>query len=228
VTRLQVRARRLWRWLFPPEIELPEPARRRLAALFPTLDLRRVSFHRGLPHLLRGGSEGMVLPAPFSPVRCRIYIQPELWRPDTDAGFSLLAHEAFHALQMQEAGPGIGLVRPFLVLYLACWGGNRFQYLGHPMEEDAYDLAGRWLSRFEQAVKAGEEPAPVPESGVRFWRKLAASAPGGALFSPVWLLAWTGATALLWVARLAFEGLGAGAAAGMWIVGWCLRPITRP
>jgi hypothetical protein len=186
-----------------------------------------VSFHHGLPHLLRGRTEGMVLPAPLSPVRCRIYIRPDCWQPETDDGFSLLAHEAFHALQMQESGPGLGMVRPFLILYLAGAAGNNFRYSTHPMEVDAYAVAGRRQSLFERTVAAGCEPPPVTASGVRFWRKLAASTPGGALLSPVWLLAWTGAAAVLWVARLAVEGAGAVWAAGLFGAGSALRLLER-
>lgn len=220
---LRRRAWRLWHWLFPAELELPEDARRRLAALFPTLDLRRISFHRGLPHLMRGRTEGMALPAPLSPVRCRIYVRPDCWEPDTDDGFSLLVHEAFHALQMQEAGPGLGMVRPFLILYLACAAGSGIGYSSHPMEVDAYAVAGRRRSLFERAVAAGAEPPPVTASGVRFWRRLAASAPGGAPLSPLWLLAWTGAAAVLAVLRLAVEGIGAVWAAGLWCAGSVVR-----
>jgi hypothetical protein len=224
---LRRRARRLWHRLFPPQLELPADARRRLAALFPTLDLRRVSFHRGLPHLLSRGTEGMVLPAPLSPVRCRIYVQPDCWQPETDDGFSLLVHEAFHALQMQETGPGLGLVRPFLILYLACAAGNGFRYVGHPMEEDAYEVAGRWLSRFEKAVADGTVPAPVPASGVSFWRKLAASTPGGAPLSPLWLLAWTAAAAVLWAGSLLVVGAGSLAAGVIWLSGTFLFLLKR-
>jgi len=165
----------------------------------------------------------MVLPAPLSTVRCRIYVRPDCWQPETDDGFSLLAHEAFHALQMQEAGPGLGMVRPFLILYLACAGGNGFRYSRHPMEVDAYAVAGRRRSLFERTVAAGGEPPPVTASGVFFWRKLVASTPGSALLSPLWLLAWTAAAAVLAAARLAVEGVGAGAAAGFWIVGSVIR-----
>ena len=167
----------------------------------------------------------MVLPAPLSTSRCRIYIRPDCWQPETDDGFSLLAHEAFHALQMQETGPGLGMVRPFLILYLACAAGNGFRYVGHPMEEDAFAVAGRWLSQFEKAVAAGTEPPPVPASGVSFWRKLAASAPGGVLLSPLWLLIWTAATVVLAVARLAVEMMGAGWAAALWSAGSALRVL---
>lgn len=217
--RLREAAGRLWRGLFPPELALPEPAERRLAGLLPSLDLRRVTFHRGLPWFTQRGVGGITLPGLLSPVHCRIYIRPQLWGPETDDGFSLFAHEAFHALQMQEAGPGLGLVRPFIILYLACAAGNGFLYRGHPMETDAYVVAGLRRSLYEQAVAAGVDPEPVTSSGLRFWRKLAASAPGGVLVSPLWLLAWTGATVVLWVARLTVEGLGAGVAAGMWVAG---------
>jgi hypothetical protein len=221
--RLLRRARRLWHWLFPPEIALPESARQRLAALFPTLDLRRLSFHRGLPHLLRSRTQGMALPAPLSAVRCRIYIRPDCWFPETDEGFSLLAHEAFHALQMQEAGPGLGMVRPFLILYLACAAGNGFFYSTHPMELEAYAVAGRRRSLFERTVAAGGVPAPVPASGVRFWRKLAMSSPGGVALAPLWLAGWTAAVVVLAAARFAVEGIGAVWAAGLWAAGRTIR-----
>jgi hypothetical protein len=207
-------------------IELPETARRRLAVLYPSLDLRRVTFHRGLPWFTRRVG-GITLPGHLSPVRCRIYVQSYLWSPDTDDGFSLLAHEAFHALQMQEAGPGLGLVRPFIILYLACAAGNGFLYRGHPMEVDAYAVAGHRRSLYEQAVDAGADPEPVASSGLRFWRKLAASTPGGMPLAPLWLLAWTGAAAVLWAARLAVEGAGAVLASVLWMLGSAARSGYR-
>lgn len=226
--RLRWRARSLWQWLFPPRVELPEEVRRLLADSYPTLDLRRVSFHRGLPHLLRWAAQGMTLPAVLSPVGCRIYIQPRWWDTTSVHGLGLLLHEAFHALQMQEAGPGLGLFRPFLVLYLACSAGNGFQYRHHPMEQDAYRVAGRSRSLFECANGA-PGCISVEASGLRFWRKLVASTPGGRavrslwlmpLFVPVvlvWLLAWTGAVALLALAKLLFEVGGAIAVGLLWI-----------
>jgi hypothetical protein len=221
--RLRQAACRLWSRLFPPSLELPEAARRRLAALYPTLDLRRVTFHRGLPWFVHRGVGGITLPGQLSPVRCRIYVRSHFWEPDTDDGFSLLAHEAFHALQMQEAGPGLGLVRPFIILYLACAAGNGFLYRGHPLEVDAYAVAGRRHSLYEQAMAAGMDPEPVPASGLRFWRKLAASTPGGMPLAPLWLLAWTGAAAVLWAARLAVEGAGAALAGALWVLGSAAR-----
>ena len=243
---LRAQARRLWRWLVPEEVELPDEARRTLEVLYPTLDLGRVSFHRGLPHLLQGIADGITLPGVLSARRCRIYIQPWAWRPGSADGLGLLAHEAFHALQMQEAGPGLGLVRPFIVLYLACAAGNRFLYVGHPMETDAYHIAGRSRSLFESACArgCGIEEIAVPGSGLSFWRRLAASTPGGrrifegaggpaalaVLLTPwvlVWLLVWTGATAILWVAWLLTVCLGSLAAGVMWFAGTLLAWSTR-
>jgi len=43
---------------------------------------------------------------------------------------------------MQETGPGLGLVRPFVLLYLACAAGSGFRYRSHPLEIDAYRVAG--------------------------------------------------------------------------------------
>jgi hypothetical protein len=119
------------------------------------------------------------------------------------------------------------MIRPFLILYLACAGGNGFRYSSHPMEVDAYALAGRRQSLFECTVAAGCEPPPVAASGVSFWRKLAASTPGGAPLAPLWLLAWTAVTAVLWLARLAVEGLGAAGAAGLWGAGSAIRMFER-
>jgi hypothetical protein len=227
--RLRTWARRLWRKLFPEEVELPKEARRTLAALYPALDLGRVRFHRGLPHLLAGAASGITLPGVLSPRLCRIYIQRRSWRPETPDGLDLLAHEAFHALQMQEAGPGLGLVRPFIVLYLACAAGNGFLYRGHPMEDDAYCVAGRRGSLFERTCACGGalDEIAVRTSGLGFWRRLAASAPGGPVGAPFWLLAWTGAAALLWVAWLATVGAGALAAGAVWLSGTFLCWIKR-
>ncbi|HYU34307.1 MAG TPA: hypothetical protein VEW48_19305 [Thermoanaerobaculia bacterium] len=218
--RLRTLARGLWRWLFPEEVELPEEARRALAVLYPSLDLARVRFHLGLPHLLRNVATGMTLPGVLSSRLCRIYVQPWSWRPETPDGLDLLAHEAFHALQMQEGGPGLGLVRPFIVLYLACAAGNDFRYSSHPLEVDAYRVAGR-------SVLSAREEGAVETSGLAFWRRLAASAPGGALGAPFWLVAWTGATAVLWIAWLVTVGAGALAVGVIWLAGAVLAWMER-
>jgi hypothetical protein len=229
--RLRTLGRRLWRWSFPAEVELPPEARRTIAALYPSLDLGRVRFHRGLPHLLKGIADGITLPGMLAPRLCRIYIKPRSWSPQSQSGLDLLAHEAFHALQMQETGWGIGLVRPFIILYLACAARNGFRYLGHPLEEDAYCMAGRHGSHFERICRCGGEieEIAVATSGAAFWRRLAGSIPGGR-FPPwlaLWLLAWTGATAILWLLWIATVTVGAAVAVSVWLCGVVLETIEK-
>ena len=239
--RLQERARRLWRWLFPPRIELPEEVARLARTLYPTLDLDAVRFHLGLPHLIRWtGSEAITIPAPFARRRTCVYVDPEHYEPGSVQGIGTLLHEAYHALQAQEAGWGLGPFRPFLALYFACGAANGFRYRGHPLEEDAYALAGRRHSRFELTFAGTGQPDPeaailaglaAASSGVRSWPALARSLP----FSPprwlalpllpLWLLLWAGAAALVWLARLLVEGLGALAAGLLWGCGNFLSAI---
>lgn len=220
--RLRTRARHLWRWLFPEEVELPEETRRALAALYPSLDLGRVRFHRGIPHFLARIGSGITLPGVLAPRLCRIYIRRWAWHPETPDGLALLAHEAFHALQMQEVGPGVGMVRPFIVLYLACAAGNGFHYRSHPLEVDAYRFEGRLRSFLASAPAAALAEIAVDTSGVAFWRRLTTSSPGGLLGAPFWLLVWTGITVLLWLAWLLTVALGSLVTAAMWIAGTLL------
>jgi hypothetical protein len=253
--RLQDRARRLWRWLFPPRVELPEEVARLVRTLYPTLDLGAVRFHRGLPHLVRLlGSEAVTIPAPLARRRTCVYVDPAHWDTGSVEGIGTLLHEAYHALQAQEAGWGLGPFRPFLLLYFAAGAANRFQYEGHPMEEAAYLLAGRRHSRFESTCggtlpdpAAVEHLAPLA-SGLRFWRDLARSVPfvrrlavaepippAAALLLPfpvtAWLLVWSVALVLAWLGWLLVAGIGAGAAASMWALGAALSwtgNLSRP
>jgi hypothetical protein len=225
-----------------------------LRAVYPSLDLGAVAFHRGVPHLVRlVRSQAITLPALLAPRRTRIYVGPGHWDPGTVEGLGTLVHEAYHALQAQESGWGFGPLRPFLVLYFACGAANLFRYHGHPMEEDAYRLAGRRRSRFEStfgsvdAAGVERESASLAalSSGLRFWRQLAASTPlvkrfltpdarrawaVALLGSPLvasWLLLWTGAAALVWLARLLVEGGGALIAGSLWGGGYLLSSIER-
>jgi hypothetical protein len=186
-------SRLLWHRFFPPRVELPEEARRILAAVYPTLDLDRVTFHRGVPLVLDLAVFPGAIVIPAGMRRGKVYIQPRAWRPDSPAGLSLLVHEAFHALQLQEGGPGLGLIRPFTILYLACSAGSGFRYFGHPMERDAYAVAGLSRSRFDTLMRDGPGGVEgrlerlaglaVRSSGLRFWPKLAGSTPG---FRTLW------------------------------------------
>jgi hypothetical protein len=193
--RLRARSELLWHWFFPAPIELTPPLRRLLGSLYPDLQLERLRLHRGLPHLVRLlGSQAIALPALWAPRRARLYFDPSVWRPDSTEGLGTLAHEAFHALQMQDSGWGIGPLRPFLWLYFACGAANGFRYEGHPLETDAYLLAGRRSSRFEAGLRGRSEAEPYGEvdlaraeilsrsiarthSEVDFWRRMACSTP---------------------------------------------------
>lgn len=252
---LRVRGRRLWLWFFPPRVPLPERARAVLRSLYPGLDLDAVSFHLGLPHLLSlAGNVAITLPALLAPRRTRVYVDPRHWSPESVEGLGTLAHEAYHALQAQEAGWGMGPFRPFLMLYLACAAANRFRYRGHPMEEDAYVLAGHRRSRFETLFAAADAETierdscglAAASSELRFWRKLAASTPVarrcyvpesrwlwllgalGALPVGAWLLFWTLATSLVWIARLLVESVGAAVAGLLWGTGLLVGSLERP
>lgn len=225
-----------------------------LRSLYPGLDLDAVSFHLGLPHFLSmAGNVAITLPALLAPRRTRVYVEPRHWRPESVEGLGTLAHEAYHALQVQEAGWGLGPFRPFLTLYLACAAANRFRYRGHPMEEEAYVLAGNRHSRFETtfatadaaAIEAGSGGLAAASSELRFWRKLAASTPVacrcfaresrwlwllgtlGAAPVGIWLLFWSLATGLVWLARLLVESVGAAVAGLLWGTGLLLGSVER-
>lgn len=226
-------AERLRRWFFPPEVELPEGARQVLQTVYPTLDLGVLRFHLGIPHVFNlFAIQGVTLPGRLLPRRTRIYVEPRFWDVGSVDGLGLLLHEAYHALQIQEAGPGLGLLRPFLVLYLACAAGNRFRYAGHPMEDDAYRLAGDAESWFESTFRNGEitpeacKGMATVSTGAARWRRLAESTPGWrrsgrslrivmAPWVAVWLLTWTLAVAILAVLKGGLEALGALAVAGL-------------
>lgn len=243
-SRLRERGRRVWRWFFPERMALPEEVRRAIRTVLPTLDLDRVAFYRGVPHLVRlVGSQAITLPDLLAPRRTGVYVDSDYWDTETVEGVGTLVHEAYHALQVQESGWGIGPLRPFLALYFACGAANRFRYKGHPMEEDAYRLAGRRRSLFESSFPGpAPDPAVVercvhfaaPSAELRFWRKLAASTPlvkrfvtpetrrfwAIALlgFPPIglWMLLWTAAASFVWLARLLVESAGVAVAGLLW------------
>lgn len=249
---LKERGRRVWSWFFPPRVPLPGEVERILRGMYPGLDLNAVSFHLGLPHFARlTGSVAITIPALLAPRRTRVYVEPRHWDVATAEGIGTLAHEAYHAFQIQESGWGAGPLRPFLVLYFACGAANRFRYKGHPLEEDAYRLVGRRRSPFESALAAADVAAieresvrfATPSSGLRFWRKLAASTPLvkrlaaaepprlwqlallGFLPISLWLLLWALAASLVWVARLLVESVGAAAAGLLWGAGLLLSSL---
>jgi len=212
-----------------------------LRAVYPGLDLGAVAFYQGIPHLIGHlGGQAITIPALFARRRTCIYVDSPYWDVESVEGIGTLVHEAYHALQAQECGWGLGPLRPFLLLYFAHGAANRFRYHGHPMEEEAFELAGRRRSRFETAF-AAEPPHPevvareglaTAASGPRFWPGLARSLPLAPRFLalpllPFWLLFWAGAVSLVWTARLFVEGAGAFAAAFLWGSGALVSKIEK-
>ena len=206
-----------------------------LRAVYPTLDLGAVAFHHGIPHLIRRlGGQAIVIPALFARRRTCIYFSPDAWDFRSPA-LGTLVHEVYHALQVQDAGWGFAPFRPFVILYFARGAANGFRYRGHPMEEAAYKVAGESRSRFERACVRGEvEPArlAVAASGVRFWRDLGASvplAPAGLARAvlPLWLLAWTLASLLAWLVRVAVEAAGGLVAAALVGTGVFVKSVSK-
>src|SRR5262245_46915267 len=89
--RLPGAARRLWHWVFPAEEERPEGLRQVLAFVFPRLDPRAASFHRGFPHLLNAiPNQAITLPASLRPGHTRVYVHPAYWDPGSVHGLGLL------------------------------------------------------------------------------------------------------------------------------------------
>lgn len=192
--RLEAAGERVRSWFFPEPVPLTPELERMFGIVYPRLDPRRFSFHRGFPHFVKlSPNQAITLPATFSTRQVRVYIHPDYWQPESLRGRGLFLHEAFHILQVQDVwqGRGLGFLRPFTVLYFACGAANRFRYAGHPMETDAYRIAGYPSSLFEQTApdpfeldhfctSCGE--VVTPASGIDFWGKLVASTPG---FTPL-------------------------------------------
>ena len=195
-------------WFFPKTIDVPDYVVQTLEFIYPTINWKRVSFHNGWPHVLGFSSKSAItLPDTFWPQRIRIYFKPGRWNPGEHSGLGTIIHEGFHVLQIQDIlnGWGLGLARPFILLYLACWAGNRFSYDKHPMEEDAYEVSGRPNSLYDSCYsqmlrfdRSTNSPSPKAEelatfleifksmvqrtSGLAFWKKLADSTPGLMIF----------------------------------------------
>lgn len=271
--RLEAAGEKVRSWFFPEPVPLTPELERMFGVVYPRLDPRRFSFHRGFPHFVKlSPNQAITLPATFSTRQVRVYIHPDYWQPESLRGRGLFLHEAFHILQVQDVwqGRGLGFLRPFTVLYFACGAANRFRYDGHPMESDAYRIAGYPSSLFEQTAPDPFEldhfcgschHVVTPESGIDFWGKLVASTPGfsrlaaasrklsgpadsatrlrsflallpalplallGFLVAVVWLGLWTAAAALVGLAQMLVEGIGATAYRVLSIAGKSLSRI---
>jgi hypothetical protein len=195
----------VWRWFFPKQIIVPDCVIQLLEFVYPTINWDRVSFHDGWPHVLGfSPKRAITLPDTYWPHRIRIYFKPDQWNPCECSGLGIIVHEGFHVLQIQDilGGWGLGLARPFTLLYLACWAGKGFSYERHPMEADAYVVAGRSTSLYEgccssarlpcdsstnppslkaeglEAFAANCQSVVQTSRGLIFWKELADSTPG--------------------------------------------------
>lgn len=142
-----------------PAVFRPDPAAEALlASAFPRLDLGRVEFRLGLPWFLRASSwvRAITLPHAWRSGRTVIHFRE---RPAGRAeDLALLAHECFHALQVQEAREAwrIPWPNPFLTAYLASW--SRYGYRLHPLEVPAYEYDARFLEWADREGGAGPFP----------------------------------------------------------------------
>ena len=125
---------------------------------FPSVRWEDVRFHEGIPLILRPmPASAMVLPCAWHPRRVHVHLGAH--DPATPAGRAVLLHEAVHVQQCQDLGPGLGLLRPFVVAYLA-WVPFHGTGRSHPLEVPAY-------------ARDGREMAPA-----RFWPLLAGKGRG--------------------------------------------------
>lgn len=248
--RLAEVARSTRRFFFPRRLDVPDHVWETLERVYPTVDWGRVEFYEGWPHLLRGrGFRAITLPNPHSVHRINVYFTSDAWRPNTAGGLSTIVHEGYHVLQIQETwrGYGIGLVRPFLAAYLGNWAVNGFRYVDHPMEEEAYRVAGRRTSRYERYLRRADQPnvakeRPLPdfqetEPERTFWQRVrffesvrphdasrrvphAAAAGLSAFASLLWVTGWTAVLIVLWLLWLTVEGIGLLAAGSTSLLAW--------
>lgn len=144
-------SRRLYRWVFPEIIERTVEVNQLLKKLYPTVNWDTVRFYKGMPWFMIGNfAHAIVLPGTWHYRRIHAYFSK--YAPRTVQGLSTIVHESFHVLQYHDTGRGIGLLRGFLVYYLADyfqllfkygfkkdWATtNDLAYREHPMEIPAY------------------------------------------------------------------------------------------
>ncbi len=123
-----------------------------LINLYPGLEIRSIDWYTGLPWFLSGFNwvSGITLPGTWTRSRVSIYLRN--WEPSDPVWVALAVHEAFHALQMQEASERFpwhwGTWHPFLAVYLASW--TRHGYRRHPLEMPAYNYEAAFSEAFEE------------------------------------------------------------------------------
>ncbi len=157
----------------PDRVTIPADLGKLLKKLYPQLQQSKLSWHRELPWFVRGFGwvSGITLPWAFGRERIGIYLKH--WEPSDPNWVALAVHEAYHALQIQQAAEQYpyhwGSWHPFLLAYLASW--TRHGYRRHPLELPAYAYEADFAEAFEELenLDAWEDPealgvlcGPVP------------------------------------------------------------------
>ncbi len=106
---------------------------------------------------------GVTLPHTWSGREICIYLRR--WEPSDPEWVALAVHEAYHALQMQEASARYplhwGTWHPFAIAYIASW--TRHGYRRHPLELPAYAYEALFIERFEEMdnLDAMDDPSQL-------------------------------------------------------------------
>jgi hypothetical protein len=156
----------------------PGDLNRLLSGLFPELNTAAVQWYGTLPWFMAPFKwvSGITLPDALSRHKVCIYLRQ--WEPSDPEWVALAVHEAYHALQIQEAarqyGWQLGTWHPFLWHYLASW--MKHGYRRHPLEMPAFAFEADFRDAFEErenpdAWEDSEQLAvlasPVPKRLVR-------------------------------------------------------------
>jgi len=178
-SRLLHFAHRLYRGVFPERIVRTPEIEKLLQKLYPTVNWKNVRFYTGMPWFMGNGfAHAIVLPGTWHYRRIHAYFSS--YQPNTTRGISTIAHEAFHVLQYQDMGRGLGLLRGFIVYYLADYFellfkngfkkgwviANDIAYRQHPMEIPAYQQDDDFCS-FCVTQQAQLQPAAIPEQFIK-------------------------------------------------------------
>jgi hypothetical protein len=111
--------------------------------LFPTLDLSRVAFFKGMPGLFDMGQNGFTLPQSGFSSQINVYVKESVYDPCDFESFLVVAHELVHVLQIQESFLGGRIPRWWTGWYVGCWLGWFFNGsdCDNRLEKEAYEYA---------------------------------------------------------------------------------------
>jgi len=170
----------------------PADLNRLLQGLFPELNTGALFWYHGLPWFMGPFKwvSGITLPGAFS--RHEVWIYLRIWEPSDPDWVALAVHEAYHALQMQEAAQHFrwrfGTWHPFLWHYLASW--MKHGYRRHPLEMPAFLYEADFRDAFEDRENpdAWEDPEQLAVLASPVPRRLVRRQAGYVYRDPLWLL----------------------------------------